>query len=232
MIARTLAQFLLRTDELLRGRPAREELAPAGTSWRELVNLLLTTGLFGTVYGATMGTFGGLQGGRALQLVYSALKVPMLLIVSFCLGLPSFFILNTVLGVRSDFRRVLSALISTQAGLTVVLASLAPFTAFWYLSSGDYDAALTFNAAMFGVATLAAQWILRRSYRPLVARNPRHRVLLRTWLTLHAFVTIQMAWVLRPFVGNPAAPVSFFRKGAWGNAYIELLRIVTHAFGF
>ena len=54
-----------------------------------------------------MGTFGGLHGDRPLQLLYSALKVPLLLLVTFCLSLPSFFVLNTILGVRADFRRVL-----------------------------------------------------------------------------------------------------------------------------
>lgn len=231
MLPRALHRFLVQTDDLLRGeltRPAPRALAPrAGL----LPNLLLTTILFGMLYGAVMGTFGGIEHDRWLQVLYSALKVPMLLLVGFVLSLPSFFVLNTVLGVRADFAEVWRALLSTQAGLTVVLASLAPFTAFWYASDGDYDAALTFNAAMFGVATLAAQWMLRRAYRPLVARNRRHRLLLRTWLVTYAFVTIQMAWVLRPFVGSPGAAMSFFRREAWGNAYIELFHIALRAIG-
>ena len=187
--------------------------------------------VFDGFYGAVMGGFGGLRGDRPLQLISSAAKVPMLLLVGFGLSLPSFFVLNTIVGVRADFREVLRALIATQAGLTVVLASLAPFTAFWYACDADYNAALLFNAAMFGVATLAAQWILRRSYRPLIARNPRHRLLLRTWLAIYCFVTIQMAWLLRPFVGQPELPVTFFRHRAWGNAYVELARIAARAAG-
>lgn len=187
--------------------------------------------LFGACYGATMGTFGGLHSHRWLQLLYSALKVPMLLLVSFARSVPRFFVLNTVLGVRSDFRRVLHALVASQAGLTAVLASLAPFTAFWYVCDGDYDTALTFNGGMFLVATLAGQWMLRRSYRPLLAQNPRHRWLLRFWLAIYAFVAIQTAWVLRPFVGHPRSPVTFFRPEAWGNAYVEIGHIVLHALG-
>jgi hypothetical protein len=225
-----VTQFLERTDGLLRGQPP-EAVAASEASFRTLLNLLLTILIFGTLYGATMGTFGGIHGDRWLQILYSALKVPMLLLVSFCLSLPSFFILNTILGVRADFTVVLEALLATQAGLTVVLASLAPITAFWYLSVGDYDEALMFNAAMFGVATLAGQWMLRRAYRPLVLRNPRHRALLRTWLVVYAFIAIQMAWVLRPFVGSPGASVTFFRHEAWGNAYIEIMHIAMHAVG-
>src|SRR5829696_1564831 len=194
-----MSTFLLRTDQLLRGRLGIDEPVPARTA-RLLAFLLTVLIVYGLLYGATMGTFGGVRGERALQVLYSAVKVPLLLLVTFGLSLPSFFVLNTILGVRDDFPHVLRALVATQAVLTTILASLAPFTAFWYASSADYPAALLFNAAMFGVASVAAQWMLRRSYRPLIAANPRHRTLLRAWLVIYAFVGIQMAWVLRPFV--------------------------------
>jgi hypothetical protein len=223
--------FLGRAEDLLRGTAPRPITRSPRSLRRTLAHLLLIMIVFGAAYGAVMGTFGGLHPGRRLQLLYSATKVPMLLAVSFCLTLPSFFVINTIAGLRDDFAEVLHALISTQAGLTIVLASLAPFTAFWYVSVADYDAALTFNALVFAIATAAAQWMLRRSYRPLLARNPRHRHMLRLWLILYAFVAIQMAWVLRPFIGSPAAPVSIFRPEAWGNAYVELGKIVARAMG-
>jgi len=231
MFHASVRRFVLGTDALLRGDGALRDRFASPTTMGSLRHLLITTLIFGMFYGAVMGAFGGFGSDRLLQVLYSAIKVPMLLLVSFCLSLPSFFVLNTLLGVRSDFPRVIGSVMSTQAGLTVVLASLAPFTAFWYVSDSRYDAALTFNAAMFGVATLAANWILRRAYRPLIRRNPRHRLLLIVWLVTYAFVTIQMAWVLRPFVGDPSSPVSFFRRDAWGNAYVELFRIVKRAMG-
>jgi hypothetical protein len=67
-------------------------------------------------------------------------------------------------------------------------------------------------------------------YRPLIEINPRHRLLFRVWLVLYIFVGIQMAWVLRPFVGNPFAPTTFFREESWGNAYEVIGRLVWNAF--
>ena len=215
-----MTALLLRADDLLRGR------TPDADRRAGLLYLLALVGLFGLFYGAVMGTFGGVRGERALQLLYSGLKVPLLLLVTFGLSLPSFFVLNTLLGVRDDFARALRALVATQAVLTIVLASLAPFTALWYASSGSYRPAILFNAAMFAVASFAAQGLLRRWYAPLVARNPRHRMLLRTWIVIYAFVGIQMAWVLRPFVGDPNSATRFFRQGAWGNAYVEVARMI------
>jgi hypothetical protein len=186
---------------------------------------------FGSAYGAIMGTFGGVAGERLWQVVYSAVKVPMLLLVTFFIGLPSFFVFNTLCGLRDDFRQALRALWATQAVLTIILASLAPYTLLWYASSSDYETAVLFNGLMFAVASLAAQWLLRRRYRPLVARNRRHRFLLRVWLVLYVFIGVQMAWVLRPFVGNPQQPTEFLREEAWDNAYVIVFRTLCHVLG-
>lgn len=185
--------------------------------------------LFGMAYGAVMGTFGGVAGERLLQVFYSAVKVPILLLVTFALGLPSFFVINTLLGLRDDFTKAVRALAATQAGLTIILASLAPFTAVWYASFTGYAESQMFNAAMFAVASVSAQALLRRFYAPLIARDRRHRVLLLAWLGIYAFIGVQMAWVLRPFVGDPTKPTAFFREGAWGNAYVEIARIALRA---
>jgi len=207
-------------DALLRGVPA--DTRPL-VRRRTLLALLVSCG---AIYGAVMGSYGGFAGDRALQVLISASKVPLLLLATFALALPSFFVLNTLLGVRGDFDAVVRALVGAQAALTIVLAALAPYTVFWYVSFTGYQPAILFNGVMFAVASLAGQWQLRRAYRPLIARNRRHRVLLRSWLVLYVFVGIQMAWVLRPFIGDPGSPAQFFRAGAWGNAYVVVARLV------
>lgn len=179
--------------------------------------------LFGVVYGGLMGTFYGQdQAPRLLQMAYSAAKVPLLLLLTFLLALPSFYVLNMLLGLAADFPQAVRALLATQAGLTVILSSLAPFTVLFYASTTEYDAAILFNALIFAIASVSAQRLLKRFYAPLIRRNPRHRTLVRVWLIAYAFVGIQMGWVLRPFVGRPDSPTTFFREGAWGNAYVEV----------
>lgn len=151
--------------------------------------------------------------------------MPLLFGVTFAICLPSFFVANTLLGLRPDFKEVLRALVQIQAGLSIVLLSLAPFTLLWYATSANYEAALVFNGCMFAVASVAGQILLRRHYQPLMARDPRHRQLLILWLVVFAFVGIQTAWVFRPFIGGPTRPVQFFREEAWGNAYVEVAGI-------
>jgi hypothetical protein len=181
----------------------------------------------GLLYGAVMGSYGL----RAPQVLYSALKVPLLLGVSALVCLPNLLAVNTVLGLRDDFRAVLRALVLSQGTVCLSLAALAPITAVAYLSLADYNNAVVFNGAMFLLAALAGQISLGRLYRPLIAANPRHRLGRNAWLALYVFVAIQMAWVLRPFVGNPELPSRFFREGAWGNAYVEVAALVWRALG-
>ncbi|SIO58180.1 hypothetical protein SAMN05444166_5584 [Singulisphaera sp. GP187] len=203
-----MRQLVSRAEAVLRGRSSTYP-------WTLLV-------LCGLVYGSVMGAFGGL----IWQVVYSAVKVPLLLLATLLLSLPSYLVMNTLLGLRGDIAEAVRAIAGSQATVTIVLVALAPLTVLWYASSADYYAAILFNAAMFAVASLAAQIVLARAYRPLIARSPRHRWLLRTWIVLYAFVGIQMGWSLRPFIGSPGAPVQFFRSGAGENAYVVVARMI------
>lgn len=212
-------------DRLLRGATGSAGTPAAAGFWSGLAAVALG----GAAYGAVMGTFGGLSGDRPLQVLFSAVKVPMLILVTTALAMPSFFVLNTLLGLRADFPEVARAVVVTQAAVGIILAAVAPYTAVWYLSTADYHEATAFNALMFLVASVAAQWVLRRRYAGLIARDPRHRVMLRAWLGVYAFVGIQMGWILRPFIGQPGRPVTFFREDTWGNAYVIVAEIVWRA---
>jgi hypothetical protein len=197
-------------------------------SRRAILRLCVFLVFFGLLYGVAMGSFRAIasQPQWARQMVYSAVKVPLLLLSSFMISLPSFFVLNSLLGLRRDFMPAVRALVAAQAGLSIILASLAPLTLLWYASSSAYNDALLFNGAMFAVASLSGQWLVRGYYRPLVARNPLQRWLLWGWLFVYTLVAIQMAWLLRPFIGSPSHEVTFFRQNAWDNAYEVVARLV------
>ena len=214
-----------KTISILRGESASRD----GLAALSLPTLLGLIFLCGAVYGGAMGSYNAAGAPRLLQALYSGLKVPLLLVLTFCLSLPSFFILNTVFGLREDFRLALRSLLSSQAGQMALLASLMPYVLLWNASSSAHEATILFNGLMFGISTLGGQLILRRAYRDLIAQDPRHRTLLRIWVVTYAFVGIQLAWTMRPFVGDPHAPTAFFRADSLTNAYVALLDIARRA---
>lgn len=213
-------------DDVLRGRPGAGAPAPAGDRPSSLFGITLLMAACGMAYGGVMGTYGGLALDRVWQPGFSAVKVPILIATTFALSVPSFYVLNALAGLRADFPRVIRALMTAQAVLTIVLTSLSPFTLFWYLSGSPYQAAILFNGAMFAVASLGAQWRLRGDYARLIHEKPAHRWMLRAWIVIYVFVGIQAAWVLRPFIGDPASPVGFFREDSWSNAYEVVLGMI------
>src|SRR6478609_7824301 len=113
-----MTALLHQADALLRPREADQ--TSLALRARTLVAILI---LFGLTYGAMMGLFCGFdESPRPLQALYSATRVPLLLLLTFALALPSFYVLNTLAGLAPDFPAVLRALLATQAGLTFVLA--------------------------------------------------------------------------------------------------------------
>lgn len=222
-----MRSLLVETDDFLRGCGRFALTAKVSTRFKWLLGFVI---VFGAFYGMIMATYTGLAPGRFHQLLYIAVKVPMLLLVSFFLCLPSFFVMNTILGLREDFRQALSAVIATQSCLAIVLACLAPVTVLFYLSTTNYPAALNFNGAVFAVASLTAQVVTRRYYSPLIRKSGRHRLMMYLWFVIYIFVAMQMAWCLRPFLCSPNMPVTFFRDEKWGNAYVEIFRNIVAMF--
>jgi hypothetical protein len=226
-----LTPLLATADGVLRRAPWTTRTSGLRTALPRLVGCLIA---FAFAYGAVMGTFRGLTGQEQWlrQITYSAVKVPLLLSGAFVLSLPSFFVLSTLIGLRKDFAESVRAIVAAQAGLAIALASLGPVTLLWYASSAAYDDALLFNGIVFAIATLAGQHLLRSYYRPLIARDRRHAKMLLCWGFIYVLVAIQLAWLLRPFIGSPNKEVTFLRSGAWDNAYVTVARLALNALGW
>jgi hypothetical protein len=184
-----------------------------------------------TAAGAVMGMYGGLAPDRFEQILYSSLKLPVLLLGTFVLCLPGFLTVNVMLGVAGDFPQAMRAILRTQATISVVHLSFMPLVALWYLLVREHAWAVLVNATALGAASLAAQLVLRRDYRPLIDRNPVHRGLMWAWLVLYAFVGVQLAWVLRPYIGTPGMDTTFFREDSWSNAYLAVVGKARTALG-
>jgi hypothetical protein len=218
-----MKNLLLHIDPILRGAVTG---IPAERRGRERGEQALLMLLSVMIYGGAMGSqglFAGIaRGDLWLSSLYSALKVPLLLGATFLLSLPVLFVSYTLAGLRDDFARVVASLVRMQGGLAIILGGLAPFTLLWYASVPNYQMGVLFNALMFALATLAAPMLIRRYLRGLFAADLRHRHLLWFWTLIYIFIGIQMGWVLRPFIGNPAGEVVFLRGENLDNAYVSV----------
>ncbi|MDA1265659.1 MAG: hypothetical protein O2816_11325 [Planctomycetota bacterium] len=207
-------------DDLLRAR-GQFTVGSRRAPWLALCTFIVVAG---PLYGLVMGSYAG--SGR--QALYAASKMPLLLGLSSLVCLPNFFILNTVLGLREDFPAACRGLLAAQATMAVTLLALAPLVALAYVSGVSYPGATLCNGIALCTASGAAQVTLARHYRPLIDRDPRHRHGLVAWLVLYVFVAVQLAWLLRPFIGSPDMGVRFLRENAFqSNAHVELVHLAS-----
>jgi len=64
---------------------------------------------------------------------------------------------------------------------------------------------------------------------PAQLPSPQVKVVFRIWIIVFGLVGAQMAWVLRPFIGNPALPFTWFRPPS-SNFFEAVVHAAQHLF--
>ncbi|HOX38868.1 MAG TPA: hypothetical protein PL033_12835 [Candidatus Brocadiia bacterium] len=141
-------------DQLLRGNATTPELLGKGTDHLKLGSNLTVVILLGIIYGVSMGLFGVLthEPPINLQVLSSALKVPALFLLTLVVTFPSLYVFGALLGVDLSPAQILRALMAAIAVNLAVLASLAPITAFFTLTTTSYSFMTLLNVAFFALA--------------------------------------------------------------------------------
>jgi hypothetical protein len=197
-------QIFATLDELLRSPDA----IAARIRRREDLRPLIVAALIALVAGA--GTFGAVlatvRGGA--QLGYSALKLPLAVLITLCLCVPAFAAIARGLGRSVDFSGMVGLSLSAAARAALVLLAFAP--AVWFaLDRGiGYHASVLLSAICYGVAGLSALRVMASG----LGKDARGIAVLTCCAAVLLPTGAQSAWMLRPFIGRPSqAYVPFLR---------------------
>ena len=179
--------------------------------------LFITMVTLAAFYGATVGLY---QGGW--QIVSAALKIPFVFIVTLLVTLPLFYIVQLLLGSRLGLWQVLALVLSALTLTSIILAAAAPISLFFLLTGGSYYFLHLLHIAVFGFAGFFGMFTLHTGLTVLCESKgvyPRLGIgILRLWVLIFAFVGIQLAWHLRPYVGKRGEDFAV-RKQYEGNFY-------------
>jgi hypothetical protein len=248
-----MANPIRELDDLLRGRKGRPELLAEGTGHLPAGLYATAAALLGALYGLAMALYAVLSRTPPVpeQLLASAVKVPALFFLTLLVTFPSLYVFSVLLGARFSLGSALRVVVcGVTVGLTV-LASFAPITAFFTLTTASYHFMKLLSAVFFiaaGVIGLkfllgmlrrldealapdeAGPEVVEVEGEPGADGSPRLGGLLKVWVVIYALVGAQMAWILRPFIGTPHLPFAWFRPRG-GNVFGDLLRTIGELFG-
>jgi hypothetical protein len=224
--------------------------------WRQIkheyhINDLLRQML--TSSAAALGGYGLVMGasqGNVAQIVASAIKLPILFLLTLAICLPTLYLFNLLLGGRLSARQVLALVLSGITVTSNLTLAFAPITLFFLVTAWSYVFFILLNVVILGFTGLIGLAFVvggMRSMNELAreelgdaaeegaggqARSERQvsMGLLLLWIMIFGFVGTQLGWALRPFYGHPSESFQLFRT-IEGNFYttigtllLELLR--------
>jgi hypothetical protein len=194
-------------------------VTPEG-SWRRQVCATVLMVEFSSFYGVVMGSYNGLY-----QALASGVKLPMLFVLSIAICFPAFFILQQVLGSRLTLKPMLGIILSGFVMISLILASFAPIILFFMITSTNYAFLKLLHVAVFALAGLFGMKTILDALQFACEKQqvyPKIGVtVFRCWVLILAFVGMQLAWTLRPFVGSRSMPFELFRQRE-GNFYLAV----------
>lgn len=200
-------------------------------------SLALAIGL--VVAGA--GSYGAVVGAwrNPLQAVFTGIKLPLVILLT---TLGNAFInamLAPLLGLPVTLRQSFAAVLFTFALAASLLGSLVPVAIFivWnlpplsaatQLGSLEYSLLQLILVAFIAGCGIAGNLLFLPALEQRSGSRKIARQVLGSWLLVNLFLGSQIAWVLRPFIWDPARPVEFigqeYLRGSFYETVFEAVR--------
>jgi hypothetical protein len=210
-----LTQILTDRDryfgEVAEGERLRHKLGPA---------LWTLVGL-SALYGAAAGAYAG-----PAQALSSALKLPVLFLGTLAICFPGFFVIQVLVGSRLRLAQVLALVLGALSLCAILLAAVVPITLFFLFTGANYyfltllHVLIVLGAGLLGMVVLHDGLAFACEKRGIYPKKAM--TIMKVWAVLFAFVGIQMAWNLQPFVGDRGRPFQLFRHNE-GNFYTAVV---------
>ena len=215
MLDKVLRHRELYFEEIFEGKEVKTRIC-----WF-LLAILVLSGFYGLSMGATALSVDMNRG--MMQMVSSALKVPLLYLLSIAVCYPVLYIVIVLMGSRLNFLQALTLILLALTLNSVLLASCAPIILFIIFAGWDYEFIKLLHVVIFAFSGAWAMQALSQGLTIMCEKwdlYPKQAIkILQLWILVFGLVGTQMAWSLRPFVGSPDMGFQLFRADQEGNFY-------------
>jgi hypothetical protein len=188
---------------------------------KKLTQALWTLIGLSALYGAAAGAYAG-----PAQAASAAIKLPVLFLGTLAICFPGFYVVQILVGSHLRLSQLLALVLGSLSLSAIVLAALVPITAFFLLTGANYyfltllHVLIVLGAGFLGMAALHDGLAFACEKSDVYPRKAM--TIMKIWAVLFAFVGIQMAWNLQPFVGDRGQPFKLFRHNE-GNFYTAVV---------
>ena len=200
-----------------------EELTAGTKLGDKAFALIMFCVLFFGVYGAVIGASSGV-----LQAAVSAIKLPLLFLLTMGICFPTLHILNLLFGAKHSTAQLAVLLLAALAATGTILVGFLPVSLFFLMTNDSYAFFKLLNVGILAVAAFYGVRFLGHGMSKLhdgldqkLAGN--RSSVLTLWIVLYAFVGSQLAWVTRPYFGEPDMQWQVFRTQR-GNFFVDILQ--------
>jgi hypothetical protein len=190
-----------------------------------VIKQLLLILLFSFLYGAIMGSFNGF-----LQAFITSIKIPVLILLSLFICFPAFYVIQFMLGSKMSFYQMINIILSGFVVFTTIALSFSPIVIFFMITGNSYaflkllHVAIFIFSGIFSIRTIVhglKYSCEKKNIYPKLGIN-----IFKIWIIIFAFVSMQLAWNLRPFVGSKDLPFELFREKE-GNFYLAIIKSIS-----
>ena len=191
---------------------------------------ILIIALFSFCYGIIMGSYNSW-----MQAVSSGAKLMSLLFLTLIICFPSFYIVQLVLGSKVKIKQLAVMMLSGFLMTTTIMLAFAPIVLLFQLSGDNYNFLKFLHVGVFVFSGFfgmrAVLDALKNSFAEQGVYPQIGLSIFRVWVIIFAFVGIQLAWNLRPFVGYKSMAFELLRNDTQGNFYSSMIRSLGEMIG-
>src|SRR5664280_3644089 len=180
--------------------------------------------LFTFIYGIVMGSYNGF-----MQSMVTGIKIPCLIFLSLMICFPALFVIQYMIGSTMTIYQIANIMLSGFFVFSTISLSFAPIVIFFMITSDNYAFLKLLHVAIF---TFSGIFAVRTIIGGLTFSCEKKNIypklgmkIFKIWVVILAFVSSQLAWNLRPFVGERKLPFEWFRARE-SNFYVAVIQSV------
>jgi hypothetical protein len=175
-----------------------------------------------------MGSYNGFQ-----QSLVTGIKIPVLIFLSIIVCFPALFVVQFMIGSKMSVIQMANMILSGFVVFTTISLSFSTIVIFFMITGNNYGFIKLLHVAIFSFSGIFAMKTIigglkysceKKNVYPKTGLN-----IFKIWIFIFAFVSAQLAWNLRPFIGSKNLPFELFRMKE-GNFYLAVIQSFTDMF--